>query len=424
MKMKVLWVSVDPCGAKAIISPEYVLGGWLTALETALVNNTDIELHECFFCNKYHEDFIYNSVYNHPIYDSYYSSKRFFIKGQLSILRGKLLHDKRIDLIVDTIKKVQPDIVHIHGTETELGIIPQYIPNIPCILSIQGLISPINNKLYSGIPYSEIQKYDSIKKYLSLSASIFGKKGWHLYEQREKTILRNAKYLIGRTEWDKNVVSILAPKAKYYIGNEILRDPFYEAKPWDKKSYNDTFSIVSIITGGLFKGLETVLLTASLLKQNSFKFRWIIIGQTATSQNTKLYEKYTRIKGKDTNIEYVGRKTAEEVIELFHNSDLYVQTSHMENSPNSICEAMLLGMPVIATMAGGTATILGKDNQEFLIQDGEYYSLAGAILNISRNFDKALQQSARNRQIALGRHDRIKIAKEYIEAYKDVIGNS
>lgn len=422
--MKVLWVSVDPCGAKAIISPLYVLGGWLTALETALANNEDIELHECYFCNTYHKDFIYNSVFNHPIYDSYYSSKRFFIKGQLSILRGKLLHDKRIDLIVDTINKIQPDIVHIHGTETELGMIPQYITNIPCIISIQGLISPINNKLYSGIPYSEIQKYDSIKKYLSLSASIFGKKGWQLYEQREKSILRNAKYLIGRTVWDKNVVSILAPKAKYYIGNEILRDPFYKAKPWQKNSYNDTFTIVSIITGGLFKGLETVLLTASLLKQNSFKFRWIIIGQTSTSQNTKLYEKYTGIKGKETSIEYVGRKTAEEVVELFQNSDLYVQTSHMENSPNSVCEAMLLGMPVIATMAGGTATILGKDNQEFLIQDGEYYSLAGAILNISQNFDMALQASARNRQIAQNRHDRSKIAQEYIEAYKDVIANS
>lgn len=34
--------------------------------------------------------------------------------------------------------------------------------------------------------------------------------------------------------------------------------------------------------------------------------------------------------------------------------------SHIENSPNNLCEAMILGMPCIATDAGGTSTLLSN----------------------------------------------------------------
>lgn len=422
--MKVLWVSVDPCGAKAIISPNYVLGGWLTALEKGITENTNIELHECYFCNKEIKDFEYNSVFNHPIYDSFYSSKMFFILSQIAILLGKALHDRRIERIVDTIKKVKPDLVHIHGTETELGTISQLIPEIPCIISIQGIISPIHNKLYAGIPYAEVCKGDTIRRYFTLSASVFNRKGWNLYEEREKKILGSAKYIIGRTSWDRNVASILAPNAHYFVGNEILRQQFYDAQPWNKECFSEIFTIVSVITGGLFKGLETVLRSAVLLKQRNIKYKWLIVGQKSDSPNTKLFENYCQIKGNQVNIEYLGLKNTDELVSILREADLYVQPSHIENSPNSVCEAMLLGLPVIATMAGGTPTILGEDNLDFMVQEGEYYSLAGAIMNLANNFEKAQQQSVKNREIALTRHDQKKIINEYLSAYNYIIDHN
>lgn len=40
----------------------------------------------------------------------------------------------------------------------------------------------------------------------------------------EKNILKNAKYIIGIKDWDRRITSIFALNAKYYHGDEILRN--------------------------------------------------------------------------------------------------------------------------------------------------------------------------------------------------------
>ena len=46
----------------------------------------------------------------------------------------------------------------------------------------------------------------------------------------ESFYLKNSKNIIGRTDWDRQITRILAPKSNYFVGNEILRDNFYEEK--------------------------------------------------------------------------------------------------------------------------------------------------------------------------------------------------
>lgn len=422
--MRVLWISKTPCGANKIINPNEVLAGWVATLEKALIEEPEIELHECYLCNKDIKNFVYNGVYNYPIFDSFYSSKKYFIISQLAILTNHLVSDKRIQRMKDVIRSVNPDIIHIHGSESELGIIVKQITDIPIVISLQGIIAPIENKQYSGIPYSEVSKHDSIGKFIAFRSSQYGLKAWRLYKSREKEILKNTNYLIGRTDWDRRVASILAPQAKYYYGGEILRKPFYESTPWGKDAFGSPFTIVSIITNGLFKGFETVLRSAELLKCIGFKFRWVIIGQSSNSHIISMFEKYTHIKSKNVNVELIGKKNAEELVEIFKSSDLYCQVSHIENSPNSVCEAMLLGLPVIATMAGGTASIIEHEKTGILFQEGEYYSLAGLIIESSKNFGHMKDLATAARSAAIIRHDVKKIAKQYITAYQSIINTS
>lgn len=91
----------------------------------------------------------------------------------------------------------------------------------------------------------------------------------------------------------------------------------------------------------------------------------------------------------------------------------------IENSPNSLCEAMLLGLPIIVSYAGGTSSILNNGEEGILVQDGYPYSLAGAIIEVANNFPMAKNV----RTHAEERHDKNKIVNNLINTYNSIIGN-
>lgn len=56
-------------------------------------------------------------------------------------------------------------------------------------------------------------------------------------------------------------------------------------------------------------------------------------------------------------------------------SNVFICPSTIENSPNSLCEAQLLGVPHIASYVGGTADLM-KGNEECLYRFEETEMLA------------------------------------------------
>ena len=325
--------------------------------------------------------------------------------------------------MLDVVKQSQPDIIHIHGTEESFGLISDYIRDIPIVFSIQGMITPYKEKFFSGIPKEYAYKFDS------LYDKVKGVGIKNLYQsfcyraEREKQYLSQANYIFGRTFWDKDCTLTLNPERKYYVVNEILRPEFYKKK-WKGFFSDDKIKIVSTISGGIYKGMETVLKAACLLKQyGNLKFEWHIAGYTSSTKWVRICEKMTGILAKDCNIVFHGRIDAEPLSDLLCKSDIYVHVSHIENSPNSVCEAMILGMPVIASYAGGTASLLKHEEDGILYQDGDPYVLAGAIIEMQQNPTMAYKYAQTAREHALNRHDKKQIVKEVIEGYSDIISN-
>ena len=93
----------------------------------------------------------------------------------------------------------------------------------------------------------------------------------------------------------------------------------------------------------------------------------------------------------------------------------------MENSSNSICEAMALGMPVIATNAGGTKTLISDDHDGIIVQEGDPYSMASAIIELITNYEKATSMGKNARERAFQRHQPSKLKEEMICIYQRII---
>lgn len=415
--MKVLWLANTPCSAAEKISKNYNVGGWLKSLEERLIENNQIELTVCFYWNRPLLPFKYSRTNYYPIYRNTSKSK---IIRHVKKYFSKINDKSEIPLLIQVINSVKPDVIHIHGTEENFGLIQEYT-EIPCIISLQGILSPYILKYYEGIPKTICNNYESFSiklKYTPISVSYndFKKKSI-----REQKILSISKHIIGRTNWDKRITGLLAPKSKYYIGNEMLRPVFYE-KHWKKRNLTGTINIVTIMGEALYKGLETVVQVASLLLSNkSIDFRWQVIGVSENQPVARIVKRWLQIRYATLNIELVGNKNEEELSELLVNADIYCQCSHIENSPNSLCEAMIIGMPIIASFAGGTDSMLENNQEGVLIQTGDYYSFAGAIKSLVNDPETAIRYANNARERALLRHNANTIVNGLIDVYKTIV---
>jgi glycosyltransferase involved in cell wall biosynthesis len=415
--MKILWFANTPCGASEKLCPNLVVGGWLSSLELKILQFKDIELHICFYWKENMSPFLYNGTMYYPILKFGGSSR---ISRTISRALGKNGNDKKdIASLLKIINMVHPDVIHIHGTEANFGMIQQHV-SIPVIVSLQGILSVIHEKLFTGISFSKAWLNEGISSKIRFLSEGTLNKLMEKSAKREREILSYTKNIIGRTDWDRRICSVLAPRAQYFIGNEILRNTFYERK-WNKESFNVPLHIVSTMSDGLYKGLETIVKTAKILcESKEIDFEWTVIGQSEKGNLAKIVRRWLRIDYNTLHIRLIGNKNEIELADNLCNSDIYCQVSHIENSSNSVCEAMLIGMPIIATFAGGTDSILENRKEGILIQDGDPYSLAGAIVEMAKNYNIAKNYAYEAFTKAQERHDENSIVNKILSIYNNI----
>ena len=422
--MKVLWLVNNMCEAVEYLTENGRACGWLYSLCRQLRQQNDVELHIAFMWGQKHDVFNYNGVVYHPVYAKGITSRvgRLWNRIQDSISDNNDVELLRQCLCI--IREVSPDIIHIHGSEDMFGLVTQSREvKCPVVLSIQGLLSSIKLKFYSGITQSDIAHNEPIWKKIILSGFNGVYRDFKLRADREEMIFKNLDYVIGRTQWDKRCALALNPNLSYYIVNEILRPEFLPSV-WHPRPPQECFIITTTISSGIFKGLEVIYQAAQILTHVHFPFAWKIVGLTPDDEMVLMVEKVCNIRAKDVHIELLGQKRADEVVQVLLQSDLYVQASHIENSPNSVCEAMALGMPIIASYVGGTSSMLQNGEEGTLIQDGNHYELAGAIMEARQNYANAVNMGENARKRALPRHSPDNVVHELMDAYKSIINAS
>ena len=420
--MRVLWFSLSPCGSLRRNKEQRVIQGWMISLENEVKKNPTIELSVAFFSETESNPYDFDGVRYYPMYLPKANTKIGRVLERYKPIES--VDKKMLPVMLDIVKKAHPDLIHIHGTEQRFGLIQDHVRDIPIIFSIQGLIAPYSEKYFSGFPNKEIYHYERLLDKIKRVSYRDEYKGFKYQAKREVAYLNKAKYIFGRTFWDEAITGMLNTKRQYYVVDEILRSPFYQTQ-WNKNSFSKgCFKIVSTISGGIYRGYETVLKTAALLKQNTkLNFEWVIAGYDEKSKWVHIAEKFTKINSSDVNIKLMGRLDADRLVAILVDSDVYVHVSHIENSPNSVCEAMLLGMPVIASYTGGTSSMLENEKEGVLLQDGDPFIYAGAIIDVYSHFDKSKIYGENARKRALVRHDAERIGKQLLMAYNKIISD-
>ncbi|MBS5527985.1 MAG: glycosyltransferase family 4 protein [Prevotella sp.] len=416
--INILWFSLSPCGALRRAGVHRVIQGWMISLEDIIKKESDIKLSVAYFSSMREKDFEFDGVHYYPMFEN---SNKTGVQRVLERWKSEKARDERLmPAMLDVVRNSKPDIIHIHGTEQRFGLIADYVKDIPVVYSIQGLFSPICEKFFSGLAKQDIASTESF--FLKIRGASINKiyKQCLYKAQREQHYLTNARYVFGRTSWDKNICKLFNPDVKYFIVNEIIRLPFFQHE-WKKTKNNKTFIIVSTLSPGQpYKGFETLLKSAHLLKTYfKYNFTWKVVGYTENTQWVNIAEHVTGIKSMDVNIEFEGLLDADALAVLLAQSNVYCHVSHIENSPNSVCEAMCIGIPIVASFAGGTSTML--DKYGVMVQDGDPFVLAGALADVLTNTDDYIEKCQEGRKKALIRHSPENVKEELLHAYWDIL---
>jgi glycosyltransferase involved in cell wall biosynthesis len=414
--MKVLWFTNTAANADEYFNNKLKgTGGWLKALDQEL--QTHVSLHVAFFY-KNDNSFYYQATSYHPIKIKNRLWKNVFRKFGFNFVSNNEYLSKYLEIV----DKIKPDVIHIHGTENSFGCIIPYTA-IPVILSIQGNITIYYHKFLSGLE----KKYLFMYKLGLLSfRNLLNVRKFHseyfLFRKValiERVNFLKVRFVIGRTDWDRRITRVLAPQSKYFHNDEILRNSFYESE-WKKPKRSDTFIINTTIGNSFYKGFETICYALKLLNHINFKCEWRVAGLS----NSDLIYFLTKEKLKNDfpqqGLVLLGNLSEQELVKSLLQANVYVMPSHIENSPNSLCEAMILGMPCISTFVGGSGSLLHDKINGLLIQSGDPWAMAGAIIEISTNYLEALRMGRKAREDALHRHNKERIVLGLVSIYKNL----
>lgn len=419
--MRILWLSPTP----GLLyenegSGGYGGSGWVASLEHLFCQYAkDHQLAVAFVYQKNIQKQKKNGVIYYPIFDPPISSFQKFLKyygGYKKYNREKYIEDVK-SIIAD----YKPDIIHLFGIESPLATILGKV-DIPIVVHLQGLLGPCDNAFFpEGFNKTSFLWPFSKREYVIRNGYIFAKNDIHVRGQRESVLFKDARFFMGRTEWDYQVSQLMSPMSKYFKINEALRPEFYEAAgkwQWRKGK----FIVTSTISETIYKGLDLILKTAKLLKEHTdIEFEWRVVGIKSNSDFIKFFEKNTHINSAEVNVCYMGCMSAAQLVQNALDSSVYVHPSYIDNSPNSVCESQILGLPVIATNVGGVSSLVEHKVTGILVPANAPYELAYNLKKMSLDIQMCNRLSTEGVKSSLNRHSKYMIIKDLLSSYFEII---
>jgi glycosyltransferase involved in cell wall biosynthesis len=202
-----------------------------------------------------------------------------------------------------------------------------------------------------------------------------------------------------------------------------MRPEFYETE-WGQEGH-DGATIYTTSSAMLGKGTECLLSAFAILRQrHSSALRLRVAGVEPGSEVDGLYRGAARRLGVERSVKWLGRLDAAGIARELQAADVFAYPSHVDNSPNALVEAMLVGTPAVATRVGGIPTMLEEGKEGLLVPHGDAAALADAVLRLLTDRTLAWRLGAAARAAARRRNEPVRVVARTLEIYADVIAQA
>jgi glycosyltransferase involved in cell wall biosynthesis len=214
------------------------------------------------------------------------------------------------------------------------------------------------------------------------------------------------------------MVKLMNPSVTYFHCDRVLREEFSLHK-WGGGP-SDYLRIFTCTGPKPYKGLLDLLGACSFMaKSCAVRIELRVAGSPSGFLTRDV--RSLGIPHKALAVEWLGPVGASAVAEELASCSMYVHPSRIENSPNSVAEAQMVGCPVVATDVGGTSSLVEHTVTGVLAAAGDVPGLAATMGTVARDRGLAASLGKNARTVACRRHDRRRIAQATMDCYSAIL---
>jgi len=349
------------------------------------------------------------------------------------------VYDSRLERdMQEILRDFQPDILHCFGTEYPhtLAAVRAYNRPRSSLVGIQGLCGVYAEAYMANIP-EKLRSVTTFRDWVKRDNLVRQQEKFRRRGKWEQEAVARTGHVAGRTDWDRYWTAKWNPQVKYHLLRETLRPCFYEGE-WQYERCH-RHSIFMSQGDYPIKGLHYMLDALAAIKRQYPDVHLYVAGNCLLrggplaplriSGYGSLLKAQIREYDLAGHVTFLGSQDAEQMKEQYLRCNAYVCVSSIENSPNSLGEAMLLGAPVVAALVGGVGSMIGPG--EGWLFPGFSRDEGGEMQRISRDLQErvtevfALQEQVtertrRAREHARQTHDAGKNLRQLLELYREL----
>jgi glycosyltransferase involved in cell wall biosynthesis len=241
--------------------------------------------------------------------------------------------------------------------------------------------------------------------------------GWKLSSWYELNYYQSVNNYSCRTHWDQAIVKRHNPRANVFEIWETIRPEFFIQKKTSKGE-----NILFLGGTQAIKGIDYVLKSYDLIK-NQISGKLMIAGNISLNKLHQIIKKYHLDIIIERDIKILGFLGAKDMVENARKSFCLLHPTLIDNSPNSVCESQVIGLPVVATEVGGVSSLI-EDGDTGLLANHNCEKIATQVLKLYTDDDLWNYISIKSREVARKRHDPDKIVKQTLKMYEKIINEN
>lgn len=327
--------------------------------------------------------------------------------------------------------KEKPDIVQIWGSEFKLGLAAlKTNTDIPTVIFVQGMLEPIARYYEAGIKRSELKKSKTLRDIIKRDGILQQKKKYYERSKYEKEMLELSGNVIYENIWCKTHCEAIVPNIKMHYCPISINQIFSEYE-W-KVNEIERNTIMCNASGYPLKGLHIIIHALELIKRSYPDVKLYVPGTSMMIKGglkrvikkngySRYIEKLIKKLGVTGNIVFMGELSSKDMASKMAISHVFVVGSAIENQSSTLKEAMLVGVPCIASMVGGIPEYVTHGKNGMLYRYEEYEMLAEYVCRIFENDEFACFISSNGKASMKILHNNKSIYQRIVKIYTNII---
>lgn len=320
---------------------------WIVNLVRALSQHPGVELHLVTVKSHLAAEarFLEDGIHTHILH------------GTRNTIQPLTLYEFDRRRLVHELKQIQPDVVESFGTEGPFSY-AGVTSGFPCVIKIQGIIKR-NLETMGWQPTNYLWWRYFITQFV------------------EQTTFRRCDEYIADNEFMGDFALETNPQARIHYIPNLIAPPFFDVRQnWSVQRRNILY------VGSLKheKGTLDLLEAFSQLHKVHPDAHLRLVGGAGDGIRTEI-ETFCAVHGLTDHVHLLGMLGHGEIIAEMGLAAFLAHPSWADSSPNTVYEAMIAGLPVIASRVGGLPYMV-DENTGCLVEPRNPNELAAAMMNL------------------------------------------